>query len=290
MKLNKMSILLFLLSFHIILNESEIKNFDEVTIPDNNKPYKFIYNFTEVTIQEGKDAYFFFKFSDYYRVTFNIIDGDKKETTIKLSKSTIFYKYKIENLKTQQYIFSITNDWRDITMLFIDSSREINITLEDLLKFSFDTESIIDKPPLPLIFTMDPLEQKVFIFFGKNKESEIIYDGNSKLVYCDMDEIECNFKSSNESYIVFEKGTKYKIKYNCNQESEGTFLFKKYTISSTRFIQEVNFGFNDFLLTSFMKNNYFILDVRNYSTFYIYGETSEYFKGAFVTEKKKMNS
>ena len=287
MKLNKMSILVFLLSFHIILNESElINNFDVVTIPYNKKPKEFIYNFSEVTIQEGKDAYFFFEFSYYNGVTFKLINGDKEETTIRVC-STTFCKYKIENLKTQQYIFSITSERKDITMFFIDSSREINITLEDMLNFSFNTESIYNKPPLPLIFTMDPMKQKVFILFGTNQESDIIYDGNSKLEYCDMDEIECNFQSNNGSYIVFEKGKKYKIKYNCNQEGDGSFLFKKYTISSTLLFQEVTFGFTDFSLTSNMKNNYFILDVRNYSTFYIYGKTNKYFKGAFVTEEEK---
>ena len=289
MKLNKMSIWLFILSFHIILNESEqIKNFDDIFIPAKTlKEYK--YNFKELTIQDGKDAYFFFKLSNNYRITLTVIDEDKIETPITIYSYSKFYFYKIENIKSQQYTFLINNSHTSrVRLIFIDNSREINIKLENLLNLSFDTELIEDKPPLPLIFNMDSLDEKTFILFETKQETDAIYDGNSRLEYCELNERECNFKSNNEAYIFFEKGKKYKIKYNCNQRGNATYLFEKYQITS--FALEVDFGFYEFLLNNDFKKAYYILNIKNYEkeNFYIYANmTNKKFKGAFITEEEK---
>ena len=57
-------------------------------------------------------------------------------------------------------------------MLFKDNSREIKITLEHMLKLSFDSESIKYKPPLrlPFVFTMDSLKKKIKAMYNNIRD------------------------------------------------------------------------------------------------------------------------
>ena len=288
MKLLKMSIMILFICFNFIFSKPiPIQNFQTITFPAEGTT-EYVYYFSEPTLQEGKDAYFFFKFSDDYRITLTIKDENNKEFSIKVNSDSSFYKYKIENLKQQKYIFVIKNEfWYSKSMTFIDNSREINIQFDNLLSLNFETETIQGNPPLPLIFNLDPLEEKIIIFFDNSYNTDNIYDSNSKLEYCEIDENECNFKG-NETKFVLEKGKKYKIKYNCNEKSSNIYSFSKYKISNL--IKEVVcMGLYRFTLDSNKKDIYFILDVKNIEEdFYIYVEYNKYyFNYAFINEDEK---
>ena len=188
--------ILFICFNFIFSKPIPIQNFQTITFPAEGTT-EYVYYFSEPTLQEGKDAYFFFKFSDDYRITLTIKDENNKEFSIKVNSDSSFYKYKIENLKQQKYIFVIKNEfWYSKSMTFIDNSREINIQFDNLLSLNFETETIQGNPPLPLIFNLDPLEEKIIIFFDNSYNTDNIYDSNSKLEYCEIDENECNFKGN----------------------------------------------------------------------------------------------
>ena len=287
MKLSKINIIILFICFNFIFNEPiPIQNFQTITFPEGTTEY--VYHFSEPTLQEGKDAYFFFKFSYDYRITLTIRDEDNKEFSIKVNSDSRFYNYKIENLKSQKYIFVIKNEyWYSKSMTFIDNSREINIKFEDLLTLNFDTETIQGNPPLPLIFNLDPMEEKIIIIFDNRYDSDNIYDGNSKLEYCEVNENECIFKG-NETNLILEKGKKYQIKYNCIEKSSNTYSFNNYEISYL--IKEVvGMGLHRFTLDSNNEDIYFILDVRNIEEdFYIYVQHNYYyFYYAFIDEDEK---
>ena len=286
MKFNKISTLVFLISFYTIFNQYPIQNLEEVSIKKSNGRL-YLYEFIEPTIPDGKDAYFFFNISNNVGVSLTITDGDAQVTSLNITSNSLFYKYKIKNLKTQPFIFLISNNKgnKDISVIFIDNSREINSPLEKFLNLRFDSELIKDKPPLPLIFNIDPMEEKTNIYFNTNLVSDNIYDGNSKLEYCERNENVCNYKVI-EEIITFEKGKKYKIKYNCNKKSSDTYSFEKYQISY--FIGEINFGFHYFSLNYYFKYSFYILDILNYEKFYLYAELkSNNYYGAFITESEK---
>ena len=285
MKLFKMIIMILFICFNFVLNEPiPIQNLETITFPEGTTEY--VYQFSEPILQDGKDAYFFFKCSYDYKIYLTIRDEDKNEQSISFNSVDIYYKYKIENLKPQKYIFVVENNkWYSTeSITFIDNSREINITFEYLLTFNFVTKGIENKPPLPLIFNLDSIEENLyFLFDTRNEKDNNIFDGNSKLEYCEIDENECNFKG-NETNLFLEKGKKYKIKYNCNKNNFD-YSFSEYKISAL--IKEIDFGFHGFSLDSNFRDFYYILDIKNFENFYIYVQHNNYFYYAYINESEK---
>ena len=197
--------MILFICFNFVLNKPiPIQNLETVTFQKGITEY--VYQFSEPILQDGKDAYFFFKFSYNYKITLTIRDEDNKEQSININSYKIYYIYKIQNLKPQKYIFVVKHENSIfMSMTFIDNSREINILSEYLLNFNFDTETIKEKPPLPLIFNLELMEENLYIYFDSNYEKDNIYDdGNSKLEYCEINENECNFKG-NKTNIILEK-------------------------------------------------------------------------------------
>lgn len=128
MKFNKVSIIVLFISFYTIFNQYPMQNLEEISI---RKGYGTLckYEFLKPTIQNGKDAYFFFNISNNVGVTLTITDGDNQVTSFKINSYSKFYIYKIKNLKTQEFNFIISNIQgnKDITVIFIDNSREIRL-------------------------------------------------------------------------------------------------------------------------------------------------------------------
>ena len=273
--------------FIIIKNKPiPVQNFETFSFPEGTT--EFVYEFLEpTTLQDGKDGYFFFKFSDrYYYITLTIKDEDNKEIIIKPKSKEIYYKYKIENMKPQKFIFNVTNTyWYSEKIVFIDNSKEINIKFQNLFTLNFDTEEIEGKPPLPIIFNLESFEENIYILFDTNSESGNIYDGKAKLEYCEIVENECSFKGNN-SNLFLEKGKKYKIKYNCNEKNSNIYSFNNYKISNA--IREIDIGYHKFSLDTNFREFYFILNVKNYEKFYIYNHQNYfYFNYAFINKDEK---
>ena len=139
MKLKKLIFLLLFLSISIN-GATQISNLEQVTFVKGTS--EFTYQFLEPTLQNRKDIYFFFKFSDYYNINLKVIDEDKNEKEIAINSYSNYMYYNIIYLKSQNYTFIITSDnyKSSQTMTFIDSSRDININIDELFfKLDFKT-------------------------------------------------------------------------------------------------------------------------------------------------------
>ena len=203
MELRRLNILFFLISIHIIFNEQiPINNFQKVYFYSGLTEY--IYQYSEPTLSEEKDAYFFFKFSEKSGSSLRIKDEDGINSEVKIDSDSQFIFYKITNLKSKIYIFILGNNGMSSskTMFFIDNSHDINIKLSDLFNFSFETDIIEDKPPLPLIFNLE-FEDNAILYY-KSYSSGYIYDGNFLLENCEINEEICNYKG-NKTYLTLRK-------------------------------------------------------------------------------------
>ena len=88
------------------------------------------------------------------------------------------------------------------------------------------------------------------------------------LEYCALlDGNKCEYKGINTT-AIFEKGVKHKIKYNCNIRYSINFEFNSFTSFNT---YEIEFSdFNYYQLSSNHKEQYFLLNIKNYNYFSIY--------------------
>ena len=187
MKLKEIKILLLFLLFQIVFNEPySIKNFEEITFPVGTTEYT--YQFLEPSLQRGKSVYFFFKFSFYYKIELKVIDEDKNENAINVTTEFRYLYFNVKNLKTQKYTFILTNNYKEQKMIFIDNSKEINTNPDEFFQLIFSTESMKENPPLPLIFNMDTIKEKIIGIFYENKDGYTIYDGYSYIDYCEIDD------------------------------------------------------------------------------------------------------
>ena len=285
MKLKEIKILLLFLLFQIVFNEPySIKNFEEITFPVGTTEYT--YQFLEPSLQRGKSVYFFFKFSFYYKIELKVIDEDKNENAINVTTEFRYLYFNVKNLKTQKYTFILTNNYKEQKMIFIDNSKEINTNPDEFFQLIFSTESMKENPPLPLIFNMDTIKEKIIGIFYENKDGYTIYDGYSYIDYCEIDEDNrCNFVGSN-NILVLEKCKRYKLKLNCYKNHLGNYLFLASLISSVT--KEINFGLTYNTLCPKVEYYNFIINVRNYDNFNLYVQHNYMeFSKLFLTEDEK---
>ena len=285
MMLSKIQALFILfLSFNLAFSEpTEIYNLAEVTLKKGIN--EFFYQFSEPQLVEGKDPYFYFYFSDEYDVTLEIKDENKTTSKISFRKYTYFMGYNITNTNPQKYTFEVTCNyhWGTQKMIFIDSSRDININIEKLLTFSFKTNSIYNRPPMPLTFSLNSVKDKTIFSLMSNYDDDIL-EGEYLLEYCEIGENNiCEFSGPSSNLFTLEKGSNYKIRLNCYKGSY--YEFKSYEINYI--IKEIFFGAQFFETTYSTANYYFIIDVKKYNTSYLYADFNNGFKTAFFSEEEK---
>lgn len=223
MSFNKFQIIIFFLSLIAILNEEiPIKHSEKITLVSGNV-CSYLYHYSNTSA--SGDDYFYFKFENRDMKGIKIIEGEGNETSttdIKLDyDNEYWYGYHIIAKKDQKFIFQ-PSSWggNKITMIFLDSSLEINLKLTNFINYFFFTKFIYENyEPNPLIFNIETIENDIFYNFIAtrfdkeiNKGDKIIGE-NSLLNYCIIDDNkECNYKELNS--LNFERGKNYKIKLN----------------------------------------------------------------------------
>ena len=279
MSLNYLMLTFLIISFCFVLNEDiQIKNFEEIIIPKGEN-FTCTYQYTKPIVSD-LGIYFYFKFSN----------SDNSELIIKpengtQSKITIYYKgywynYYVSTESDIKYYFEIINKQSyDISMIFIDSSQEINLDLEIFINLNFNTEKIYDNPPNPLIFNIDVTQNDTLYYFIANKGDFI--DSDSLLYYCIKDEVnECTFTELKS--LNFEKDKKYKVKLN-GYQYEGNNIYYKFEFFGL--IKEVQLGFISYNSLGNENVRYFIMKFDRSKTFYLYGDSS--FEYDCISETKK---
>ena len=265
----------------MILSEpKEIQNFDEITV--NSVTNEYFYQFLEPHLIEDRDPYFYFGFLDdvlSYSSTIRIIDENQNEGENYCKRPYNFIGFNITNLNPQKYKFYIINSYYySRKMLFIDSSRDININIEKLFTIKFSTNSIQNRPPMPLIFNIKSIKDKTIFSVDPYSDTDI-YDGDYILEFWEISEnSSCEFTGSN--LLVLKKGKKYKFQFNCYHNSYSSFRFNAFEINYA--IKEIGFGPMFFEITESARYLYFIIDIKKYNNIYLYADFNDKFRIAFI--------
>ena len=290
MVLNIKELLIIFFLFHLIINEEvSIRSYEELDVPKGTSNYS--YQFTESSLPEGKDGYFYFKFNIlkyYYPISLSIIQENGNESSISLTNKNWFC-YNITNLKSQKFIFSIEIAFYDtnISVLFLDGTKEINFTLDQFINLNF-TSTSVSRPPIPLTFNLITLEeQEGFYYFKENEKNDILYDADYLLFYCELEENqECSFTGFQS--LFFDKNKKYKIKLNFYKDNYYNNYYYYFIYFSS--IKEIEFDSIrlDIIKKGVYYYRYYLLNVENITNnndFFIYSNTSFY--GGFMDENDK---
>ena len=164
--------------------------------------------------------------------------------------------------------------------------REIKGNLNNFASLFFDTKDYYHELYLPLLININPSENFIFVlkkeYYGDN------YINGYVLEYCKLNGNQCIFNGITKT-AIFEKGEKYRIRYNCYQNSLSSFIFKSFT-SFNIFELEINdiFAFD----LNKDEEKYFIVDIKNEQniTFYIkHDYVMSDFYDAFISESEKIS-
>ena len=267
-----------------IEEEEELVPLSQMTIlPDESY---FYYQFSSPPIEEGKDAYFYFKIFAGYSVQMIIIDGDKNETNITIPEEygLDWIGYKLPNLKTQLFNVIIYCEYYG-DLYFIDSTKELDMTLTDFIFFDFKTTLLGNDPPIPLIFNIDTIQNDTFYYFvGKSNDS--IYDRNSLIEYCVINEKECAYERIDKG-LNFEKGTKYKLKLNYYFDAyNDSFYFESFFV-----ISPMDYGLQIYQSDDYETYFYYIINIKGIKHFNIFLSKRHKTDGylTLISEEEKNN-
>ena len=286
MALTLIKSLIILLLFHLVVNEDiPINSFEEIDVTKGTNNYS--YQFIESNIPNGKDGYFYFKFKDSKDIQLYIIEENGNKNNVKID-NVYWLCYNITNLQSQKFIFQIINENQNpyTSVIFIDSTKEVNLSLEEYINLNFESHSVQNRPPIPLILNLNISEEEEGLYYFKeiedDDESEL-YDADYLLYYCEIEENKkCNFIGFQS--LFFEKNKKYKIKQNIYQKNE-RFYFTPFNI-----VKEIEFGKLEFTQKGNLNYyRYYFLNIEEievFDYFYIYSNT-ECFVGYMDENDKK---
>ena len=278
------SITLFIISFYLVLNtDLQINGYQEITIPE--RVFSFTYQYKKPNISDSENIYFYFRMVDqrkdyyYYRITIKTEDG--KEEEIKVS-SMNYFAYYVSELDDTNFFFEIRFA-ESYTLLFIDSSQEININLDKFINLNFITDYIYDIPPKALIFNVDTRDatqdqNKTIYFISK---TGTFLNSDYLVSYCIEDEMngnECNYIQLKK--LLIKKDTKYKIRLSAYKINENM-QFKYFEV-----IKEGEFGIIKYERINY-DDRYYLVNVKDFVTFYIYYDYD--FEYIFIKESEKKN-
>ena len=258
----------FLLLINLSMNESvyeetEIFNFDEITYPEGIS--HFSYQFSKVITSEDRDSYFFFNFNNSDKIELSIIEEDGKENQNIIDSSDKWIYYNTNSLINQKLIFQIENKEKESgKMIFIDTSNEITANLDKFIHLNFSITEIIEKPPLPLEFKIDSIEEEVYYHF-KEKDTYNYYDSDYLLEFCELNNNQCEYKGA--KVFHFEEGNNYKIRMNWCYKNNYYFIDKLEIIPY--YIKTIEFGTTFYKTNGESRTNYFIIDAKNFTDLYI---------------------
>ena len=136
-----------------------------------------------MTRQENRDSYFFFNFTDDIDFKLKIIDSNGSETNLEEDYS-FWLAFNVSSAICQEYIFQITNnDGKPGKMIFIDNTQEINTSLDRFINLNISTRYIRSRPPLPLIFNIDTIEEDMYYNIIEQSNNRKKYGGDYILFF-----------------------------------------------------------------------------------------------------------
>ena len=261
-----MMILIIILILNFIKNDSiNLKNFGKYHCKNGTTNFNYNFHPNISKKYEGK-AYFFFGVFNSNYIKLSSYEEDKGTfiTIFEINSDEKFHGYKIKNINLQKYPFQITTTGAEL--IFIDNSKEIEIDFFDFLNLNLETSTYYQGLSFPLIFYINNIPNKSVAKFSYSTLREI-YNSEYLLEYCKIIKNDCEFKGINET-VIFEKGEKYKIKYNCNIRYNKYFEFNPFSVINTYEVNFLEFIHNQ--LNSNHKEQFFLLKAGIYESFFLY--------------------
>ena len=157
----------------------ELKSFSEILLEKGSSEY--FYRYSNSFLSNNSIPYIYIKLADYTKINLNIFINNEETYFISTKEDKWISIPLIHEKNNSNITLNIDTKKRNLTMIFIDSSKILNISLLKLLNLKFTT-NILFKKPFPLEFNI--LVDKNISFSIQEKENYYNFDGTSLLSFC----------------------------------------------------------------------------------------------------------
>ena len=261
-------IVFFLLLLHkVFISSAPLEHFKHVTYPVGTSEYT--YQFSGFSEHEEGNFLFYFNFTNKEKVQLHIVY--ENNTTKKITLGTNCWTgIAFSNLNPKIYTFRVINGGQTPgEMIFIDSTKEINTDLYTFINLNFSSTNTGTLLPLPLIFSIDPLEEDILCNVVPQKINYPIYGSDYLLNYCVVDENENKCEYIGTNALSFKQGKKYKIKLNFFEKENKNFIFLEFKYKLYYF-KEFNDCYMEYEANGDGKAQYIIANSNNYAWIYFF--------------------
>ena len=260
MILNLFKIFCSLLCFNLIISfPYELKSFSEIQLPKGISRY--LYSYSKNIQDYLKTPYIFIKLTDYKKIDLRIYFNED-ETFFSLTQKDDWINIPItKEINLINISLIINSKEKNLKMLFIDSSKIMNLSLIKFLSLNFQV-SKLSRKPLPLQFNIT-VDNNILLSIEEdsNDNNKVIIDDKYLLSYCSIEEEkECKFIEVNNAKLIKDKI--YRFKLNCYADNNNKYCFKNFKI--LYYMEEIYFKNNTFIINNFTQNNYLFLNLQNY--------------------------
>ena len=256
MKLNILQFFIIIIVFGIVISIPNVLNsFSEIELSKGSSEY--IYNYSNPYPDKSITPYIYIKLTDNEKINLSIYLNSEK-IDFSEPKNDEWINIPIDNkIYSANITLKINNLEVDLKMIFIDSTKSLNLSLEQFLNLNFNTRILSKRPPRSLHFeiTVD----KTVYFALEDESNNINFDNKYLLIFQIEDNNECTDIGTNN--VELNKGKKY-LFILISYEDKNVFYFKK--IKLLYYIEEIFFKNNTFTINNFTRNNYLILDLKNH--------------------------
>ena len=267
-----MNFIYVIISLRVIYSSPiKLSKFSQIELKKGTSEYS--YHYSIFTPYNDKTPYIFIKLTEKQKIDLRVY-FNQSEVYFSEPKGDEWINIPIEKGKNNTNItLKIKTGEKNSKMIFIDSSKILNISLTNFLDLNFNTNKLRRKPT-PLLFdivvdknTFFSIEEKNILNICKMEENKICEDIEVKNIKLEADK-------------------KYRFKLNY-QEDKSIYIFQKYKI--IYFMEEIYFNNNTFAINKFTQNNFLILNIHNQENIYFYindnsGFYHEYNKMIFLSK------
>ena len=260
-----MNLLFVIICLRIIISFTiELSSFSSIELNKGTSEYSYYFSF--FALENGKTPYIFIKLIDIQKIDLRVyLNGD--EALFSKPKGDEWINIPIEKIKNNSnIILKIKTEEYNSKMIFIDSSKILNITLKNFLDLNFNTNKLLQKPS-PLVFDIKIDRNTFFSIKEENNDENLLTISNMN----NSKDIDIHINNAK-----LEKDNIYRFKLECFKEKD-TYIFKKFKI--LYFMEEIYYRNNTFEINNFTENNFLILNIQHKQNIHFYiNDSSGYFK------------
>ena len=240
----------------------ELESFSEIELPKGISNY--FYQYLNYISNPEKIPYIFIKLTNYENINCQIYLNES-QVYYDLYENEEWIKIPLNNQKQINITFKLNSNIRNSKMIFIDSSKILQLSLTKFLSLNLAINKL-QKMPLPLLFNISVDKNIFFSIKKKEEQNNMILEGENILSYCDIENNDnCEYKEALN--VKLEQNKTYLFKLNCYKEKN---FYKFYQDKIDYYMEEIIIKNNSFIIYSFTENNYLIANIHDYSNIYFY--------------------